>query len=135
MAHLEVAGALERQLVGQHFACEGNTTGNEVAFHNLVNQWCALEPNSGRGVARYDDVQSGLQPQQARQALRAASTGQQAQFDLGEPKACIGQRHPEVATQRQFQATAQALTPNGGHHRLGIVFDQADDHAQVGFTR
>ena len=37
-----------------------------------------------------DDVQGALQPDDARQPLRAAPTGEQAEFDLGEAELRLG---------------------------------------------
>ena len=79
-------------------------------------------------------TQTGLaaaRGQQARQALRAAVAGQQAQADLGlaQPRRELG--HAVVAGQRKFQPTAQRHALDGGDTGLAHALDLAECQVRV----
>jgi len=60
------------------------------------------------------------QADQARQALRAAGAGQEAELHLGQAELRLarGRGHAVVAGQRDLQAAAEAAAVDGGDHRL-----------------
>ena len=91
--------------------------GQQLAFH---------------GLATDDHVERRLHTQDARQALRAAGTRQEAQLDFGQGHAAARRGNAVVATERQFQPAAHTDGVNRCHHRLGRVLNSQDDAEQIG---
>ena len=86
--------------------------GQQLAFH---------------GLATDDHVERGFHTQGARQALRAAGSGQEAQLDFGQGHTATGCGNAVVATERQLQPAAHANRVNGSHHGLGRVLNSQND--------
>ncbi len=80
-------------------------------------------------------VQSGLRTDQARRALGAAGTGQQAQLDLWQTQAGVGEGHAVMRCQRHFQPAAQRCAVDGGQHWLAADFDAIAQFGQQGRLR
>ena len=80
--------------------------------------------NLGRyGSAGSDQGQGLGQAAEPGQALGAAGAGNQAQLYLRLPHQDARGRHAEMAGHGQFQSAAQGRPVDGGHHRLGAIFD------------
>ena len=87
------------------------------------------------GGAGDDHGQRLLDPDDARQALRAAGAGQEAELDLGQAHLGAGPGGAGVAAQCQFQPAAQGHAVHGGYDGDRHVLDRGDDLAQVGVLR
>ncbi|MNZ86634.1 hypothetical protein D3C78_1054600 [compost metagenome] len=88
-----------------------------------------------RGVQRLageDGFQGGFGADQARQALGAAGTGNQAEGDFRQAEARLGLGDPVAAGHGQLQATAEGEAADRGDHRLGAG-GQLDE--QIGQAR
>ena len=75
------------------------------------------------GIAGQDDLQRPLCTDDARQALRAAGAGNDAQLDLGQGHLRRFICGAIVTRQRQFQAAAEGRRMQGRDDDLGEVFD------------
>ena len=62
----------------------------------------------------------------ARQPLRAAGAGQQAELDLGHAELRRRHRDPVMAGQRDLEAAAERGAVDRGDHRLGAILDDVD---------
>ena len=70
------------------------------------------------------------QADQARQALRAAGAGNEAELDLGQADPRLGVEHARVAGQRQLEAAAERRAMDRGDHRLFRGLDDRQDVRQ-----
>ena len=69
---------------------------------------------------------------QARQALRAAGAGNEAELHFRLANLRIGRGHAVVAGHGQFQSAAESGAMNGHHDWLGAVFDLQQQREQSG---
>ncbi|MNJ68336.1 hypothetical protein D3C77_645760 [compost metagenome] len=99
-----------RQIVGKH----------------LVKQAPVQGGSRVDGIALGNHRQRPLNPNDTRQPLRAARTGQHAQLHFGQAQRRAVQRHAIVATQRQFQPATQCRAVYRRDHGLGRPFNQRD---------
>ena len=76
----------------------------------LVRRHVAARGHHLEGLARADD---------ARQALRAAGAGQQAEVHLGQAAPRAGHGDAVVGAQRHLEPAAERRAVDGGDHRLG----------------
>ena len=111
-----------QRFFGQRFG-----RGRELVKQLLAGQRC--QQFALHRLTADDHVQRGFHAQHARQTLRAAGAGNQAQLDLGQRNAGARRGDAVVAAQRQFQPAPHGHAVHGGDHRLGGVF-QGQDHAQ-----
>ena len=65
--------------------------------------------SAASGVALEHELERGFRADQARQALRAAGAGQQAELDLGQAELRLWRRDAIVARQRELEAAAQRV--------------------------
>ncbi|MCY1216180.1 hypothetical protein D9M72_280490 [compost metagenome] len=130
VAHLQVAHLGVRAGGGADVLRELDRRGQHVTVDDLVEQLGAGELLGQHRGARHDHVGGGLQADHARQALRAAGAGQQAQLHFRQRDLGALGRHAVVAAQRQFQAATHGDRVHGGHHRLGRAFQHADHRVQ-----
>ena len=77
-------------------------------------------------LAGCDHFQCLLRADDARQALCATGTGQQAEIDFGQPAFGGGHRDAVVASERHFEAAAECRTVNGGDDGLGGILDHGE---------
>ena len=96
------------------------------------------DPEAGRGLrvkrlARQQQFHRLLPADQARQALRPAVAGQEAERDFRDAEAVFALRgKAEIGRERDLQATAQAMTTDGGdeHFRRVLHLEQDFVHVQ-----
>ena len=75
-----------------------------------------------------DDALDRLyRPDDARQPLGAAGTGQNAELHLRQPQTGASRRDPQVARQREFEAAAERRTVHRRDRRLADLLER-DDH-------
>ena len=80
-----------------------------------------------------NDFDRPLDSNEARQALRATGTGNQAQLQFRHAQAGRLADHARMAGHGQFQSAAQRQPSDGRHHGLGAVFHRRRKAAQVRF--
>jgi hypothetical protein len=95
----------------------------------------AREQFALHGLAAHDHVEGGFHTDHARQALRAAGAGNEAQLDFGQRDAGARCGHAVVAAQRQFEAAAHAHGVDGCDDGLGGGFEREDHAQQVGLLQ
>ncbi len=125
-----VAHALERSPFGHDAAGESDRTRREIAFDDFVDDAVRKRLAGLDRIAGDDHLERLLGANQARQALRAAGAGQQAELDLGQPDAGAGDGNPEMAGERQLEAAPQCRPVQCGDHRLRHSLDRSDDLAE-----
>ena len=130
-----VAQALERQLLGHHLFGQRHRGADRVAIGHFVEEGRALELGGRHRGARDDHVERGFQSDGARQALRAAGAGQQAQLHFGQCDLRVRFRHAVVGPQRQFEPAAHAHAGDRGDHRFGRIFEGGDHRRQARLAR
>ena len=130
-----VLHARERALLGQHLAGERDRAGDQIALDDLVHQSGRERVLRGDRIARQDHRQRLLDADEARQALRAARAGDQAELDLrqAEPRACGGDA--EMAAHGEFEPAAERRAVHRRDGRLLDVVDQRDHVHQAGRLR
>jgi hypothetical protein len=79
----------------------------KVAGNHLVDQPEVHRPLCRNRIAAGNEFQRSLNPDESRQALSAARTGQETQLDLGKPDPRTVERHAIVAGERNLQAAAE----------------------------
>ena len=70
------------------------------------------------GLAAHDHLQRLGHPDEARQPLRPAGTGEDAELDLGQPALGAAHRDAVVAAERELEPTAERRAVEGGDNRL-----------------
>ncbi len=128
----EVAHAPARRVLRHQHLRVGDRALQKVALDDGVDDAFALGLGGGDVAARDDGVERVLRTGEARQALRAAGAGQDAEMDLGQADARGRQRHAIVRAQRRLQAAAQRRAVQGRDDDLGAVLHGRDDVVQVG---
>ena len=93
-------------------------------FHQLVQNSERQGFRRGHMAARDDHLQRGLGADQARQALRAAARGQNADQDFRQTHPGARNGYAVVAAERIFQAAAERVAVNRGHNRLRARFQR-----------
>ena len=127
-----VADLAQRALLVHHAAGQGHGGAAQVVFGRQLVEQAALQRVLGAHMgARGHHLQGGFRPDDARQALGATGPRQQADVHLGQAQARRGHGNAVVADQRHFKATAQGGAMDGGHHRLGRLFQDALHLAQA----
>ena len=103
-----------------------------VCRHDLVDDAGGLRLFRRQGLALQDQRQGGCGADHARQALGAATAGQQA--DLGFRQAELGLgvvgHKARVAGQRHFKAAAERRAGDGSRNRLAAGFHAAQLHVE-----
>jgi hypothetical protein len=130
---LQVAHALQRPLLLHRLFGEGQRAGLQVALDELVEERRALQLLGGNDGPGNDHVERRLRPEQARQALRAAGAGQDAELHFRQRDLRAGHGDAVVAAERQLEAAAHAGAADGGDDRLGGRLDDADHGVEVRF--
>jgi hypothetical protein len=70
----------------------------------------------------------------ARQPLRPAGAGQQAELDLGHAELRVGHRDPIMAAERDLEPAAERGAVDRRDHRLGAILDRVDHLGSHGIT-
>ena len=89
-----------------------------VQRHNTADQPCALGLGRIHHAARERHVHSFGLAHRARQPLRAARAGDDAQLDLGLAEFCVVGCNDEIAHHRQLAAAAEREAAHGCDHRF-----------------
>ena len=89
------------------------------------------QPLSSYRLATHDHVQGWLDPDDARQPLRAPGTGQQPQLDLGQGHLRTRRGDTVVAAQRQLQPATHGRAVDRGHHRLAGLLQRRNHGMQI----
>src|SRR5215472_10387819 len=95
-----------------------------VCRHNFIHQPHAMGFLRGNHLARQQDLHRQTSADQARQALRAAIAGNDAQFNLRLPELGIFARQAHGASHGDLTSAAQRKAVHTGNHRLAQVLDQ-----------
>ena len=131
--------ANQREWPGRrNFVGEGNRAFHQVACDHAVEQLLSGQTREQFALdwlAAHDHVECGLDPENARQALGATGTGEQAQLDFRQRNAGAGRGDPIVTTQCELQPAAHADAMDRGNDGLGGSFTDADQTAQVGLSQ
>ena len=114
---------------------KGQGAGHQVAVDQFVEQLLAGRRGQQFALDRLaadDHVERRFHAQHARQALRAAGAGDQADLDFGQRDQRTRRHHAVVAAQRQLQPAAHAHGVHRGHHRLAAGLEGRNHRQQVG---
>ena len=117
-----IAHLLQRALFGQHLAGEGDSAGGQITVHHFVHQPGGQRILGAHLRAAGHHFGGFLRANDARQALRAAGAGQQAQLHFRQAEFGLGIAHPIMRAQRHFQAAAQGGAVDGGDDGDGRTF-------------
>ena len=119
-----VADLFQGRLVGDQPPGEGDRALPELAFlgqridHAPILRVAGAERGAGQ-----NDVERRLDPDEARQALRAAGAGDEAELDLRQAAFGRGDGDPVMRGQRDLEAAAERRAVQGGDHRLlGVLY-------------
>ena len=120
----QIAHFLERRTLGHEGTRERERTFAQGALLDEFVYHAGRVCLAGRhGHAAGDDLQRGFGADQPRQALRAATPGQQPQRHLGQSDPCRRHRHAVMAAQRGFQSAAERGAVYRGDDGFLQVFD------------
>ena len=108
----------ERPVINSHRSRKnvipkGKRRRDRVLFQS-VDQPKLQRPRCPDGPAARDHLKGRAISNEAREPLRAAGPGQDAQRDLGKPDLRLGRRNPVPTGKRQFRTAAERITAHGG---------------------
>ena len=115
---------------GHDAAGKGDRGRGQIALGDLVDDAVRKRFRRPDRLAGDDHLQRLLRSDQARQALRAAGAGQEAELDLGQADARRRGSDPEMAGERQLEAAAERGAVQGRDDRLRHRLDRGDDLAR-----
>ncbi len=115
----------KRQLLVDRLAREGDRALAQLALlDELVDHAPGVRLLGAERRSRKDRLQRRLRADQARQALRAAGAGDEAELDLGQAELGRGNGDAVVADQRDLEAAAERCAVDRGDDRLRAVLDR-----------
>ena len=114
----DVADTLERRAGFDEFPGIADRAFEQIAFDDLVDEAHVVGLARGNRIARGDDVQSGFDAGDARQALGSAGAGKQAELDLGQADFGAGDGAAVMAGERNLEAAAEGGAVDRRDHRL-----------------
>ena len=129
--HRQVAHLLQRALLGQHLAREGDGRGAQFAFgRQFIDQ-----PHRQRRLAAHrrtagHHLQRLGRADDARQPLRAAGTGQQTELHFRQADSRRRHGHAVVAHQRGLEAAAERGAVDRRHQRFARGFHLVEQRMQ-----
>ncbi|MCY1225708.1 hypothetical protein D9M72_379120 [compost metagenome] len=130
---LRLATAAWRRAAGRERVRPGHCLFQQVALDSNAVDQAQRQRLVDAGVAAAEhQVQRRAGANQARQALRAAGAGQQAQLHLGQPEPGARGRHAVVRRQRKLQPAAQRHAVQRGNDRPGAGLDRLAHLAHPG---
>ena len=118
-------------MLGHDAASKGSRGLGQIARSDLVDDAVGKRFRRSDRLAGDDHLQRLLGADKARQALRAASTRQQAELHFGQADARFRRGNPIVAGERQLEAAAERGAVQCRDHRLRQRLDRGDDLAQA----
>jgi hypothetical protein len=124
MLDLQVAHLRQAELVGNRLAGKRNGRLDDVAVDDLIEKLRSLEFLGLHRRARDDHVGRHLERDDARQSLRAAGAGQDAELDLGQRDLRAGSGHAKMAAKRQLEAAAHRNAVDRRDDRLARPLDR-----------
>ena len=130
-----LTGATRTLAFGQQLLSKSDTGSGQVAFNQLVDYTQVVCFDGTDRVAADDHVQGLGNANQTRQALSAASTRQQAEFDFRQADFGALDGDAVVAADGNFQATAQCGAVDDRDARLAAGFDAVDHVGQARLFR
>jgi len=133
--HLALAGAARDVAFGQQATDIGQAGFGEIAFDDPVEDAVLHSLRRFHRIAGDDHLQRPFDANQARQALGAAGTGQQADLHFRQADLGIDQGDAVMAGERHFQTAAQGGAVDHGDARLARGLDGLDYLRQRGRLR
>ena len=121
----------QRRAVGYHFLRERDSTGEQVALHDAVDDASGSRDLGGDGVATQNDLERGGRTNEARQTLRATGARQQTEFHFRQTDLRRGHGHAVVAGERCFEAATERGAMKGRNDGLGGAFHDIQYFGQV----
>jgi len=121
---VEVADLAQGAALGEDFPRKGDGALAQPAFLGKLIDKPHLLAGRGRHMrACRHHFERLFRTDNARQTLRSARAGQEAQIDLGQAASGRGNGDPVMAGERHFEAAAQRRAVNGGDDGLGRILD------------
>ena len=115
----DVAQPAQRRTVVDELASEGDGVGLERVFADERVENAELDRFGGRNVPSADDqVESALETDEPRHALRASSRRKNAELDLGQTDFCRRHGDAVVAAHRRFESASERGAVNRGDEGL-----------------
>ena len=124
-----VAHARQRPPVGDTLGVGDRLGAQVLTSHDLVHDAELLRLRGRHVAAGNDHLHRRLGADEARQALCAATTGQNADQDLRQPDLGAGHGDAVVAGQRMLEPAAERVAMDRGHHGLGAAIENIIDEA------
>jgi hypothetical protein len=128
----EVARAPDGIASGRHLARERDRLRFRVLFDDPIEQGGAREGRRAPGLSGDHRLQRRAHAGEPRQALCAASAGQNANPDLWQCDPRVRPHDPRMAAERQFKSAAHADARNRRDDRFRTPLDRIDHRAQIG---
>ena len=122
-------------LSGEHPPREVHGGGAELAFDDRVDDAQGVCLGDWDERAPDDHFERRADSDEARQSLRAAGAGQNAERHLGQAELGPGCGHAIVARERQLEPATEGRAVQRRHHRLLECIEELDDVRQVGCER
>src|SRR5437762_3425651 len=114
----EIAHLAQRPLLVDHALGECDGSRGEITVDDLVHQAQPLRLLAADGITADDHRERLVDADETRQALRAASTRNEAELDLGLAEPRRLHRDAPVTRHRQLEPAAERGAVNGGDDRL-----------------
>ena len=130
--HFQVTHFWQRTGSG-NTGCKCQRTGHQVAFNQLIKQFCLHQFFRGHRCTGDDHVQRHLKTNDAWQTLGTAGAWQDAKLDFRQRNLRTRRDDTIVAAERQFQPATHADGMDRGNDRLVAIFDRADHGVQGWF--
>ena len=119
----EIAHLAQRPLLVDHALGECDGSRGEITVDDLVHQAQPLRLLAADGITADDHRERLVDADETRQALRAASTRNEAELDLGLAEPRRLHRDAPVTRHRQLEPAAERGAVNGGDDRLRAALD------------
>jgi hypothetical protein len=133
MRRLDVAQPLRRRLAVREVARERDRRVERIAVDQRVEE--SGELARGHGRAGHDHVERRLDADRARQPLRAARAGQEAELHFRQRDLRVAAGDARVAAERQLEPAAHAGPVDRRDDRLGARLDDPDDGVERRLAR
>jgi hypothetical protein len=125
--------SLRRRCPG-YFGGERQSTLQQIACHDPVNDTGLMGFRRGHRIAGHAHRQSFFDAGQTRQPLRSRRAWNDAEFHLGLSDLRTSDGHPVMSGHRSFEPAAERRTVNRHHDRLGRILDSQQLRQQGEFA-